>query len=343
MTCKIIGCASALPNRVVTNHELVKFINHTSDEWITSRSGIKQRHISEEKDSTVSLAYNAAIAAIADSGIAIDQINMIIVCTNTSDHAFPSVANHVQSRLDIGNIPSFDMQVACSGFVYGMQVADSFLQYGDKYSNILLVCVDRMSSLLDFNDRTTGVLFGDGAGAVLLSNCNTSCADKVKATLDNNVSGIIDSDIYSDGKSGNILYTDYKNDVDNFHSAYKDNFDYGDNVIKMNGKEVFKKAIEKMSESTMSLLKKNNITLDKINYVIPHQANIRIINSVADKLDIDPEKIVITVEKHANCSAASIPLALHELKQNSKIKRGDLVIFTSFGAGITWGSILFRY
>lgn len=318
MASRIIGCGGYLPSKIVTNADLEKTID-TSDEWIKSRTGIGQRHIAANDEYSSHMAYKAANAAIKDANIDPNDIDLIIACTNTPDNSFPSVANKLQGYLNLGEIPSFDIQAICSGFIYGAQVADNMIKSG-KYKTILLVCSEKMSSLLDWQDRSTCVLFGDGAGAIILRQD------------DDSDSGIIDSDIYSDGSMYNILHTDGGVSMNGRSGK-----------IQMKGSEVFKKAVEKMSESVNLILKSNNLNINDIDYLVPHQANQRIINSIANKFNINEEKLIVTIEKHANCSAASIPLALSELKSTKGIERGKLILFTAFGAGTTWGSILVRW
>tara|TARA_B110000503_G_scaffold92049_1_gene138884 strand:+ start:35 stop:991 length:957 start_codon:yes stop_codon:yes gene_type:complete len=318
MASKIIGSGGYLPEKILTNQDLAKSID-TSDEWIRSRTGITQRHIAAKDEYSSHMAHKAAIAAIKDAGINSSDIDLVIACTNTPDNSFPGIANKLQGYLSLGTIPSFDIQAICSGFVYGMQVSDNMIKSG-KYKTVLLVCAEKMSSLLDWKNRKTCVLFGDGAGAVILQRD------------DNSDSGIIDSEIHSDGSMYDILYTD---------GGVSMNGRSG--TVQMKGSEVFKKAIEKMTESVKTLLDNNNINISDINYFIPHQANLRIINNIVAKFGIDNDKVVTTIAKHANCSAASIPLALATLKQSKNIKQGDILVFTAFGAGATWGSIIVRW
>lgn len=317
MACKIIGCGSYLPENIVSNAELSLSVD-TNDEWIRSRTGILQRHIASVNEFTSHLAYEASLQAINDSGIEFSSIDLIIVCSTTPDNSFPSIASKLQGYLKLGNIPSFDLQAVCSGFVYGLQVGDSLMK-SKKYKTILLVGAEKMSSLLDWDDRTTCVLFGDGAGAVIL-----------QYSEDN--SGIIDSNIYSDGNYCDILYTDGGVSISGASGK-----------VKMKGQEVFRHAVEKMSKSSEEILFKNNLTVDDVDYFIPHQANLRIIDAIADRLKIDHSKVVKTVDRHANTSAASIPLALASLKKEGKIKQGDILLFSALGAGITWGSVLVRW
>ncbi len=317
MASKIIGSGGYLPNKVLSNEDLEKFVN-TSDEWIRSRTGIGQRHIAAPEEYSSHMAHKAAVLAIKNAAIAPGDIDLIIACTNTPDNSFPGVANKLQGYLKLNEIPSFDLQAICSGFIYGMEVADNMIKSG-KYKTVLLVCAEKMSSLLNWNDRKTCVLFGDGSGAVILQH-------------DNSNSGIIDSNIYSDGSMCDILYTDGGVSMSG-HSG----------TIQMKGQEVFKKAVEKMTESVNHLLKTNNLNVSDIDYFIPHQANLRIINSIVARFDINESKVITTIEKHANCSAASIPLALTELRLNKNIKTGEILVFTAFGAGAAWGSIILRW
>lgn len=317
MACKIIGCGSYLPETIVSNAELSLSVD-TDDEWIRSRTGILQRHIAGENEYTSHLALKASINAINDANIEPSSIDLIIVCSTTPDNSFPSIASKLQGYLKLGNIPSFDLQAVCAGFVYGLQVADSLMK-SKKYKTILLVGAEKMSSLLDWNDRTTCVLFGDGAGAVIL-----------QYSQDN--SGIIDSNIYSDGNYCDILHTD--GGVSMSGQSGK---------IRMKGREVFRHAVEKMSESAEEILSKNNLTVKDVDYFIPHQANLRIMDAIADRLKIDYNKVVKTVDQHANTSAASIPLALASLKKEGKIKQGDILLCAALGAGVTWGSVLIRW
>ena len=317
MASKIIGCGGYLPEKVLTNDDLAKFID-TSDEWIRTRTGIRQRHIAAEGEFTSHMAHKAALAAIKDANINPKDIDLIVVCSNTPDNSFPGVANKLQGYLDLGQVPSFDIQAICSGFIYGIHVVDSMIKSG-KYKTVLLVCADKMSALLDWQDRSTCVLFGDGAGAVILQHCDSNA-------------GVIDSNIYSDGSMYDILYTD---------GGVSTNGKSG--RVQMKGQEVFRRAIEKMSESVKQLLEVNGMSLSDIDHLVPHQANLRIIDGIAARFDIDSNKIVTTIERHANCSAASIPLALSELKSLKGIKPGKIVVFTAFGAGATWGAAIVRW
>lgn len=317
MSCKILGCGAYLPERIITNAELSLSVD-TNDEWIHSRTGILQRHIAADDEYTSHLAIKASQNAIDDAGLNPASIDLIITCTTTPDNSFPSTASKLQGYLGLGNVPSFDLQAVCSGFIYGLHVADSLIK-SRKYKTILLVGAEKMSSLMDWSDRATCILFGDGAGAVILQYSDDN-------------SGIIDSNIYSDGRYHDILYTD---------GGVSSNGKTG--KIKMKGQEVFRHAVEKMSKIAEEILHNNNFTIDDVNHFIPHQANVRIIDAVVERLKINPSKVVKTVAKHANCSAASIPLALASLKSYGNIKKGDILLFTAIGAGVTWGSALIRW
>lgn len=315
MACKILGCGAYLPKKILNNKDLC-LITDTTDEWISSRTGILQRHIADENEYTSDLALKASKAAINDSGLnSLSVIDLIITCSTTPDNYFPSIASKLQGSLNLGNIPSFDLQAVCSGFIYGIHIADNLID-SKKYKTILLVGAEKMSSLLDWNDKTTCILFGDGAGAIILQHTNDN-------------SRIIDSNIYSDGKYHDILHT-----TNNKNTNCK---------INMKGPEIFKHAIEKMSTAATKILKNNNLSINDINYFIPHQANARIIDAITERLKCDPKKVVKTIQKHANCSAASIPLALASLKSYGNLKKGDILLFTAIGAGITWGAVLVRW
>jgi 3-oxoacyl-[acyl-carrier-protein] synthase-3 len=316
ITSKIISIGSYLPEKILTNLDLEKIID-TTDEWIQTRTGIKQRHIAENQ-LTSDLGYLAAKDALEKSDLRSQDIDAIIVATTTPDLTFPSTATIIQDKLNIKNAFAFDMQAVCSGFVYALDVANNFIKSG-QYQNILVIGAENLSKILDWNDRNTCVLFGDGAGAVILSKSDDE-------------SGILSSCLYSDGAFGNILQTD--GGVASTQNA---------GAIQMVGKEVFKHAVEKMTGSIIESLEKSNLTINDIDYVISHQANIRILKSVAKKLSLKDEQSIITVDKHANTSAASIPLALSDYLQNNEIKKGDIVVMNALGAGLTWGSVVIRW
>ena len=317
MGAKILGIGSWLPGNPVLNDLFAKTLD-TNDEWIKSRTGISQRHFALPSESNSYLAVNAAKLAIEDSGLESKDIDLVIVSTTTPDNSFPSVSSEVQAALGLGSVPSFDIQAVCSGFVYGLHIVDSLLLSG-KYSNILLIGSEKMSSLLDFQDRSTCCLFGDGAGAMVLS-------------AGDDRSSIIDSVTYSDGSYREVLHTDGGVAL-NQKSGY----------LRMNGSETFKHAISKMSDVCSEILDRNNLTIDQIDYFIPHQANIRIMDAVGKRLGLDDSKLVNVIDRHANCSAASIPLAFDVLKREIGVKRGQKILIAAFGAGFTWGAVLLDF
>ena len=299
----IVSTGSYLPKKIITNDDLSKTID-TSDEWISTRSGIKQRHISNEIETTAYMASEASKKALENSkGITAQDLDLIIVTTTTPDSTFPSTACKVQNIIGAKNAAAFDLQAVCSGFLYGLSVTESMIK-GGSFKNVLLIGADKMSSIIDWKDRSTCVLFGDGAGAVILSSTDPS-----------NVSGVISSKIESDGSLGNILYT--SGGTATTKTA---------GFVKMEGKEVFKHAVQKMTSSMEELLESHNLTHADIDWIVPHQANIRIIELIAKKMELPQDKIIATIDKHANTSAASIPLAI-DTEGTSKFKKGDKIIF----------------
>ena len=313
----ILGIGSYLPKNLVTNDDLA-FIVETSDEWIVKRTGIKQRYIAADNEMTSDMAVEAAKIALNDSRIDKENVGLIIVATTTPDRTFPSCATIVQSKLMCKNAFAFDVQAVCSGFIYAIAVADNFIRSG-QVDVALVIGAEVMSRILDWKDRSTCVLFGDGAGAVVLS------SNSVRN------SGVISTILYSDGTFHNLLYT-------SGGTAY--NGIAG--TICMNGTVVFEHAIEKLSSSIVEILEKNHLNIADINWFVLHQANIRIIELVARRLKIPRERMVISIEQHANTSAASIPLALSYAKNTGKLQQDDLIVLAAIGAGITWGVCLVR-
>ncbi|QGR02633.1 ketoacyl-ACP synthase III [Ehrlichia ruminantium] len=313
----ILGIGFYLPKNLVTNNQLALTVE-TSDEWIVKRTGIKQRYIAADNEMTSDMALEAASLALSDANVDQKDVGLIIVATTTPDRTFPSCATIVQSKLGCKNAFAFDVQAVCSGFIYAMAIADNFIKAG-QVNVSLVIGAEVMSRIIDWQDRSTCVLFGDGAGAVVLS--NNSIRD----------SGIISTDLYSDGTLNHLLYT-------NGGVAY--NGIAG--TICMNGTVVFEHAIEKLTASIASMLNKNHLSLDDINWFVLHQANIRIIELVARRLNIPYEKMVISIDQHANTSAASIPLALSYAKNAGKLKQDDLVVLAAIGGGITWGVCLVK-
>lgn len=315
----INGTGSYLPNKVLTNADLEKIVD-TSDEWIFQRTGIRKRHVVSEGETTSTLAIEAGRRAIEASGLNIEDIDGVIVATTTPDLTFPSVAVHVQAALKLPAKMAFDIQAVCTGFVYALSTAHSFIQTGQA-KNILVIGAESMSRILDWEDRTTCVLFGDGAGAVVLS-----------ASSDADEAGIMSTHLYADGNYKDILCT---------NGGVSKTGDAG--VIEMQGRDVFKQAVTLMHDVVDEALKENNLSGLDVDWLIPHQANVRIIKATADKLGMPIEKVVLTVENHGNTSAASIPLALDEAVRDGRVQKGQLLLLEALGGGLTWGSVLLRF
>jgi 3-oxoacyl-[acyl-carrier-protein] synthase III len=319
---RVIGCGAYLPSNIVTNDDLAKRMD-TSDEWIRGRTGIRQRHIAVEGEKTSDLALGAARAALIDAGIDAGELDMIIVATTTPDESFPATATVVQSRLGMAHGAAFDVQAVCSGFIYGMSIADSLIRTGAART-ILLIGAETMSRLLDWNDRTTCVLFGDGAGAVVLQ-----AHEGVGTNADQ---GILNTRLFSDGRLHDMLYAD--GGVSSTQTAGK---------LRMQGREVFKHAVTNIAAAIVASAEASHVPLSQIDWFVPHQANQRILDGTAKKLGIDPAKVISTVALHGNTSAASVPLALMVAIADGRIKRGDLVLLEAMGGGFTWGAALVRW
>jgi 3-oxoacyl-[acyl-carrier-protein] synthase-3 len=315
---KITATGSYLPKKILTNSDLEKIVDTTHD-WIVERTGILQRHIAAEGELTSDLAFQAAKKLLENSKISAEEIEMIIVATTTPDLTFPSTATTLQAKLGAKKAFAFDIQAVCSGFVFAINCADNFIKSG-QVKNALVVGAESLSRIVDWNDRNTCVLFGDGAGAILL-----------EATTEEN-SGIIACDLHSDGTLNEILKTS---------GGPSTNQKTG--TIEMAGKEVFKHAVDKMSKSVLAVLTKAELTTKDIDLLIPHQANLRILNAVATRLELPEEKVIITVQNHANTSAASIPLALDQANRDGKLKKGDVIVLEALGGGLTWGSIILKW
>ncbi|EIQ3847273.1 TPA: ketoacyl-ACP synthase III [Staphylococcus pseudintermedius] len=311
MNVGIKGFGAYAPDRVIDNAYFESYLD-TSDEWISQMTGIKERRWADENQDTSDLAYEASIRAIEDAGIDAQDIDMVIVATSTGDHRFPTVANMLQQRLGLGKVASMDQLAACSGFMYGIITARSFVLTGE-YQNVLVVGADKLSKITDLNDRSTAILFGDGAGAVIIGEVSEN-------------RGILSYELGSDGVGGKYLYQDQET-----------------NFIRMNGREVFKFAVRVMGESSQRAVEKANLGPDDINMFIPHQANIRIMESARQRLNLPKEKMSVSVDKYGNTSAASIPLSVKQELENGSIKDDDVVVFVGFGGGLTWGSIVIRW
>ena len=319
---KIIGTGSCLPARVVTNDdlavELAKRGVETSDEWIVERTGIRQRYIVEPGTKTTDLAAIAARAALEDAGVEPEAIDLIIVATSTAEYLFPSTACLVQARLGCKRAAAFDVQAACTGFAYAMATADSYVRAG-RARHVLVIGAETFSNILDWDDRRTCVLFGDGAGAVVLS-----ASDEP---------GIMGVHLGADGNQEQILYAAG-------HVAHGQIT--GDPFLRMDGQAVFKQAVNSLANSAQEVCRQAGVALSDIDWMVPHQANVRILNFLSRKLGIAPEKVIITLDKHANTSAASVPLALDAARRDGRIQPGHLVLMQGVGGGFTWGSVLVR-
>ena len=319
VTSLITGTGAYLPSKVVTNDDLTK-VMETSDEWIQKRTGICQRYVAAEDEKTSDLGYHAAKQAITAAGLTADDIDAIIVATTTPDDTFPSTAASVQAKLEAFNAFAFDVQAVCAGFVYALDVGDSLIKSG-KANKVLVIGAETFTRILDWEDRTTAVLFGDGAGAVVL-----------EASEDTPDWGILSSCLFTDGRFRDLLYVD---------GGVSSNGEVGH--VRMKGNEVFRHAVEKLSSSLDSALKSAGLADNDIDWLVPHQANIRIIDSMQKKLGMPSEKVVRTVSQHANTSAASIPLALNAAVTDGRIKPGHILAFEAIGGGLTWGAALARF
>jgi 3-oxoacyl-[acyl-carrier-protein] synthase III len=320
MYSRIIGTGKYLPERVLTNFELERMVD-TSDEWIRTRTGIERRHIASDDESTSDLAYHASVAAIEAAGIEPNDIELIIVGTTTPDLIFPNVACLVQEKLGINNSsPAFSLEVACSGFVYSLAVADQFIRCS-QVKRALVIGAETMSRIVDWTDRETCVLFGDGAGAVVLERSEEA--------------GVLFSDLGANGRYRELLYA--SSGVSTRHRAGNDA------ALRMKGNEVFKVAVKTLEHMVDTVLERNGLDKGDIDWLIPHQANIRIIQATAKRLQMPAERVVLTVREHGNTSAASVPMALDTAIRDGRIKRGDLLLLEAFGGGFTWGANLVRY
>jgi 3-oxoacyl-[acyl-carrier-protein] synthase III len=308
MNAGIIGIGRFVPEKVVTNQDLEK-VMETSDEWIRTRTGIEERRIAGEGIDTSHLGYEAAVRALDNAGVAPEEIDLILVATVTPDQQFPSVACMLQDKLGARKAAAMDVSAACAGFMYGIVTGKQFIETG-SYKYVLIVGVEKLSKVTDWNDRNTAVLFGDGAGAVVLGPVSEG-------------KGILSFELGSDGSGGKYLYQDTH--------------------IRMNGREVFKFAVRQMGESSINVLEKAGLTKEDVDFLIPHQANIRIMEAARQRLELPVEKMSKTVHKYGNTSAASIPISLVEEIEAGNIKDGDLIVMVGFGGGLTWGAIAIRW
>ncbi|CAM2887187.1 beta-ketoacyl-ACP synthase III [Salinicoccus roseus] len=302
----VLGLGTYVPEKVFTNHDFEKILD-TSDEWITEMTGIKERRFAEDMD-TSDMAYEAAKEALENSGVGPEDIDLVIVATSTGDHQFPTVATLLQKRLGLRPVPSMDQLAACTGFIYGMVTAQQFIQTG-TYDHVLVVGADKLSKITDFEDRSTAVLFGDGAGAVVMGEVAEG-------------HGMHSFELGSNGHGGPYLYDDE-----------------ADGNIRMNGREVYKFAVRQMGESSVHVTEKAGLSKEDIDMLVPHQANIRIMNAARERMGLPEDRMSVTVDRYGNTSAASIPLSIHHEVKNGRIKSGDTLVLVGFGGGLTWGAI----
>ena len=319
---RIAGTGSCLPERVVTNDELSKTVD-TSDEWIATRTGIRQRHVAGEGETTVSLSKTAALRAMENAGVTPDEIDLIILGTTTPNLIFPSSACLLQAELGIAGCPAFDVNAACSGFIYALTVADNFIRSGSA-KTALVVGAETLTRMIDWSDRGTCVLFGDGAGAVVLK------AD--------HETGILSTHLHADGSKKELLW----NPV-GVSEGFKPEEENAGVRVLMTGNEVFKHAVKALDSVVEEALEANGLDRHEIDWLIPHQANLRIIEATAKRLDMPMDRVIVTVDRHGNTSSGSVPLALDEAVQSGKVQREQLVLLEAFGGGFTWGSVLLRY
>ena len=309
MNAGIIGMGKYVPEKAIANKDFEKVLD-TSDEWIRSRTGIENRFIAENEE-TSDLAYKAAVQAIENAGITPDQIGLIVVATVTQDQNFPSVACQIQERLGISGCGAMDVSAACSGFIYGTAIAKQFIE-SNNYEYVLVVGVEKLSKIVDWDDRNTAVLFGDGASAAVLGKVSEG-------------RGILAFELGADGTGGKHLYLN------------------PENHIAMNGREVFKFAVRQMGESAVNVLEKAGLTKEDVDYLVPHQANIRIMEAARERLDLPEEKMSKTIQKYGNTSAASIGISIVEDMESGKIKDDDIVVLVGFGGGLTWGALALKW
>ena len=322
---RITGTGSYAPKKVITNHDLEKLVD-TSDEWITERTGIKERRIAEKGQSTSDLAYEAAHKALKAAKLTAQELDLILVATTTPDMLMPSLGCMVQEKLGAKNAVAFDLYAACSGFIYGLSVANAFIR-SETYRNILLIGAESLSRFVDWEDRTTCVLFGDGAGAVVLQRH----AGK---------RGVLSPHLPSDGSLGNLLNIPAGGAL---HPATHDTVRKRMHFIKMKGNETFKAAVRALESAVQEALEHNKVKPEEIDFLVPHQANLRIIQAMAQRLNMSMEKVVLTLPKYGNTSAASIPMALDEAVRDGRIRENHLLLLEAFGGGLTWASALLRW
>jgi 3-oxoacyl-[acyl-carrier-protein] synthase III len=321
MYARIAGTGSYLPKKILTNADLVKLID-TSDEWIRSRTGIAQRHVAAEGETTTDLAEHAARRAMEAAGVTAADVDLICVGTTTPDLVFPNVGTLLQDRLGIHGCPAFSLEAACTGFVYALSVADKFVRAGEAKC-ALVVGAETLTRMIDWNDRATSVLFGDGAGAVVLQPADEP--------------GILNTRLHSDGRYKDLLL--YPDGVSKGFKLVRE----GKAHVQMKGNEVYKVAVNTLGQLVTETLQASNVAKEDLDWLIPHQANIRIIEAIAKRLELPMERVIVTIDTHGNTSAASVPLALDVGVRDGRVKRGQLLLLEAFGGGFTWGSALIRY
>lgn len=322
---KITSTGSYVPEKRLTNFDLEKMVD-TSDQWITERTGIKERRIADEKQAASDLAYEASRIALKNAGLKAKDLDLIIVATVTGDMPVPSTACLLQARLDARNAAAFDINAACSGFIYGLSVAEGFIKAG-KYKRILVVGAEILSKFTDWEDRSTCVLFGDGAGAAILE---PTSEDR----------GILSTSIYTDGKLSDLLHMPGGGSR---NPASKDTIKKRLHYIKMKGNETFKVAVRTLENLVIDTLKMNDLKPSQLSLLIPHQANLRIIMATAERLGLPLDRVLINLDRYGNTSAASIPIALDEAVRTGRIRNGDYILLEAFGGGLTWGSVLIKW
>ncbi|MFW5998335.1 MAG: beta-ketoacyl-ACP synthase III [Halanaerobiaceae bacterium] len=328
MTLKatITGLGKYIPSKVLTNEDLEEMVD-TSDEWITSRTGIKERRIAGDDEPTSKLALNAAEEALEDAGIKSEELDLILVATVTPDMFFPATACILQNKLGADKAATFDLEAGCSGFVYALGTASQFIETG-MYENILVVGAETLSKITDWEDRSTCVLFGDGAGAAVLQ------------PTEKEGDGLLAYELGAQGSGGESLYIPGGGSL---HPSSKKTVENKLHYIKMEGNQVFKFAVKKMGEASLDVLKKAEIEPDNVDLFIPHQANTRIINAAAKRLDLESEKVFVNLPKYGNTSSASVPIALSEARDENLINQGDIIVLVAFGAGLTWASTVIKW
>lgn len=324
---KFSAFGSFAPKKILNNFDLEKIVD-TTDEWIRTRTGMFERHICSPEEAASDLATQAAINAIEASNVKYKDIDMIICATISGDHPFPSTACIVQHRLGMKGFPAMDVSAGCTGFVYAVETARQFVENGTR-QNVLVIGVDILTKITNWQDRNTCVLFGDGAGATILSRASSS-----------DISRIIDVEIVADGSQGELLIQQAGGSR---NPASHETVDKNLHTVYMEGNKIYKNAIKSMYSSSDELLRRNHLSTQDVDWIIPHQANLRIIEGLADKMKVPMSKVIVNIEKYGNTSSATIPIATDEAIRNKKIRRGDIILLTSFGAGLTWGSILARY